>query len=127
MKVVFLDIDGVIQPYNNQFRFDHKLNETIDYLCEKYSDNIYRQIDIYDVCAAYYDWDEIAIAIIKKILNPQYYTIIPEDSKVMVKEICNISRFSFLKRGSIVGIQISPFFGDFGQVFVNSPKFKTKG
>lgn len=69
MNIIFLDIDGVIQPYSNQFRFDHDMNETINYLCEKYNTDIYRDMDIYDVCAAYYDWDEIAIGILKKIVQ----------------------------------------------------------
>ena len=68
-RVVFLDIDGVLQPYSNQYRFDHNMQETIDYLCKKYNDEIYREIDIYDVCAAFYDWDDVAIGILTKILR----------------------------------------------------------
>ena len=68
-RIVFLDIDGVLQPYSNQYRFDHNMKETINYLCEKYNDEIYRQMDIYDVCAAFYDWDDVAIGILTKILR----------------------------------------------------------
>ena len=68
-NIVFLDIDGVLQPYNNQYRFDHNMQETINYLCEQYNDEIYRQMDIYDVCAALYDWDDVAIGILTKMLR----------------------------------------------------------
>lgn len=68
-NIIFLDIDGVIQPYDNQYRFLHDMKETINYLCKKYQTEIYRNMDIYDVCAAYYDWDEIAIGMLTKILR----------------------------------------------------------
>ena len=29
MKIIFLDIDGVLQPYNNSERFNHNLNEIV--------------------------------------------------------------------------------------------------
>jgi DNA-binding transcriptional regulator YhcF (GntR family) len=67
-KIIFLDIDGVIQPYNNTKRFDHNREKTLEYIVEKYHNEIYRTMDIYDVCAAFYDWDEIALAYIKDIL-----------------------------------------------------------
>lgn len=68
LKVIFLDIDGVIQPYNNSFRFKHSMDETAKYLAEKYDDKTYLEIDKYDLSAAFYDWDESAIGHLKKIL-----------------------------------------------------------
>lgn len=67
-NIIFLDIDGVIQPYNNQYRFNYDMKKTVEFLDQKYSTDIYSKTDIYDVCAAYYDWDEIALGMIKKIL-----------------------------------------------------------
>ena len=67
-NIVFLDIDGVIQPYNNSYRFNHSMKDTIEYLVNRYNDNIYKTMDIYDVCAAYYDWDEVALGYLKKAL-----------------------------------------------------------
>lgn len=67
-NILFLDIDGVLQPYSSQKRFEHNLEETIEYVCDKYNDDIYKEISKYDVGAVFYDWDEIAIGILKKIL-----------------------------------------------------------
>jgi hypothetical protein len=44
------------------------MKKTIEYLNTKYNTNIYSFMDIYDVCASYYDWDEIAIGMLKKII-----------------------------------------------------------
>lgn len=67
-NVIFLDIDGVIQPYDNNYRFKHDLNGTVNYLTNRYRDNSYKNMDKYDVCAAFYDWDEIGLGILKKII-----------------------------------------------------------
>lgn len=68
-NIIFLDIDGVIQPYDQRERFDHDLIRLIDYLCEKYNDPVYRKMDKYDVGAAYYDWDDIAVGILTKLIR----------------------------------------------------------
>lgn len=75
-KYLFLDIDGVLQPYNANNRFEHNMKETIKYLVEKYNTDIYETMDIYDVCAAYYDWDDVAIGILKKIIKESNCKII---------------------------------------------------
>ena len=68
-NIVFLDIDGVIQPYSHDFRFDHKLDELPKHLAEKFKDEIYLNCNIYDLGAAYFDWDELALGRIKQILR----------------------------------------------------------
>ena len=68
MNVVFLDIDGVIQPYNSKERFLHINSQTIEYFNEKYKTD-YSIYNIYDVCAAYYDWDKNALILLKEILE----------------------------------------------------------
>lgn len=70
-NIIFLDIDGVLQPYNNEFRFKHDLDATVEYLVQKYDDMIFKTMDKYDVCAAYYDWDDIAIGYLKEFLNKE--------------------------------------------------------
>ena len=60
-NIIFLDIDGVIQPSYNQMRHDHDLDAMLEYLCTKYDPNVVRHGDKYDVAAAYYDWNEIAV------------------------------------------------------------------
>ncbi len=66
-KVIFLDIDGVIQY--EQKRFDHDMEATCLMLAEKYNDDIYIKMKPWDVCAAYYDWNNIAIGIIHELLE----------------------------------------------------------
>lgn len=68
-NIIFLDIDGVIQPYSNQYRFDHDLDALPNYFASKYNDKTFSSCDIYDLGAAYFDWDEVALARIKQILR----------------------------------------------------------
>ncbi len=75
-KILFLDIDGVIQPYNNNEHFNHDMDKCIEYLCDKYKDDIYKTMDKYDVCACFYNWDDSAIGYIKKFLYERNYYIV---------------------------------------------------
>ncbi len=68
MKVIFLDIDGVLQPYKARERFEHDLDETVKELSEKYNID-YTIYNKYDVGACYYDWDVDAVNRIKKIIE----------------------------------------------------------
>ena len=67
MNIVFLDIDGVLQPYDSENRFysDRKI---ISKLSLKYNID-YSKYSFYDVAAVYYDWDERAVARLKYILD----------------------------------------------------------
>lgn len=69
MKIVFLDIDGVLQPYDHTERFNHDLQETVKEIAEKYSDKIYFTMDPYDVAAVYYDWDDKAVRLLSSCLD----------------------------------------------------------
>ena len=69
MKIIFLDIDGVLQPYNNNERFNHDLKETVKKVAEKYNDEIYFTMDPYDVAVVYYDWDEKAVRLLRDCLD----------------------------------------------------------
>lgn len=68
-NIIFLDIDGVLQPYSADTRFNYKLEELPQYFANKYNDKSFLQCDIYDLGAVYFDWDEVAVAIFKKILR----------------------------------------------------------
>lgn len=68
-NIIFLDIDGVLQPYNNDYRFKYDLSKLQTYLSEKYSNSIYLNIDKFDLGACFYDWNEISIGILKELLN----------------------------------------------------------
>ena len=68
MKVIFLDIDGVLQPYasKNRFEIDRKV------LRERLSKELntdYTIYNEYDVAACYADWDKEAVERIKKIIK----------------------------------------------------------
>jgi hypothetical protein len=64
MKIIFLDIDGVLQP-DTQKRFDHDL----DALKEEFvkQNREFEALDKYDIGAVYYDWDKTAIELMKKL------------------------------------------------------------
>ena len=67
MNIVFLDIDGVLQPYDSENRF-YSDESIIKKLSELY--NIYyNKYSFYDVSAVYYDWDHQAIDRLKYILD----------------------------------------------------------
>lgn len=67
-KVIFLDIDGVLQPCSNQYRFDHDMYQTRQDMAEKFQDDRYLELDRYDVAAVCYDWDEKAVGYLKDLI-----------------------------------------------------------
>lgn len=69
INIIFLDIDGVIQPTRHTNRFLYDLDKLPNYIATKMKDEYYLNMDKYDLGACYYDWDEIAIGILKKALN----------------------------------------------------------
>ncbi|MBQ8707218.1 MAG: hypothetical protein IJ523_03925 [Succinivibrionaceae bacterium] len=60
-NIVFLDIDGVLQPYGSQLRFEHSKELTMEMLRNKYPRELVDEGENYDILAAYYDWDEDAL------------------------------------------------------------------
>lgn len=71
MNVVFLDIDGVLQPYDSENNF-YEINNKVKDLVRKLS--IEQQIDfskynVYDILAVYYDWNDEAVSRLKHILD----------------------------------------------------------
>ena len=71
IKVVFLDIDGVLQPFT-QHRFDHIENGDMEKVYDELQQKIgvdYRQYSIYDVAAVYYDWHPVALRELKRVLE----------------------------------------------------------
>lgn len=75
-NIIFLDIDGVIQPYNSQKRFDHDMQATINHLAIKYQNDIYKNMNIYDVNASFYDWNYLAIGILHEMLEKYHAEIV---------------------------------------------------
>ena len=60
-RVVFLDIDGVLQPTSSQKRFDHDLEALRESLAERFGAE-YREFNEYDLGAVVHDWDAGAVA-----------------------------------------------------------------
>jgi hypothetical protein len=71
-KALFLDIDGVIQPFT-EYRFEHVHNDDeMEQLFKELENKFkvdYREFDKYDVAAAYYDWDKAAVKELKRVLD----------------------------------------------------------
>ncbi len=68
-KYIFLDIDGVLQPFRPCHRFEVNRKELIDKICEEFHDDFYQQLDEYDVAAVYLDWNEEAVKNLKKLID----------------------------------------------------------
>lgn len=75
-KVIFLDIDGVIQPISSQKRFGYQWDELCDYLSEKYHNPLYTKMDKADVIAAYQDWDTVALGRIRELAKETNASIV---------------------------------------------------
>jgi len=69
-KIIFLDIDGVIQGYGNGQRFKRiaSVPELQKELTVKYGID-YEAYNKYDIGAVYYDWNPHAISLLKKMLH----------------------------------------------------------
>ncbi|MDR1022781.1 MAG: hypothetical protein LBL94_05870 [Prevotellaceae bacterium] len=69
-KVLFLDIDGVLQPGSQQERFKHinAIDELYKLLFDKYGVD-YSVYFKYDVAAVYYDWDKESVSELRRILD----------------------------------------------------------
>ncbi len=66
-RVIFLDIDGVLQPNGSQYRFDHDLKELVKELAVQYNNNDYLEMDRYDLGAVKYDWDTGAVERLRQL------------------------------------------------------------
>ena len=87
MKAIFLDIDGVVQYYSLQERFEHldeitdlckELNSTInngfDYLAyvggeKARKDRLDHNSEKCDIGAVYYDWNKKAVTLLKRVID----------------------------------------------------------
>lgn len=71
-NVIFLDIDGVLQPSYSQKRHEISREERDalpSMLAEKFNNPIFLTIDKYDAAAVYYDWAIDAVDNLKRILS----------------------------------------------------------
>ena len=64
-KIIFLDIDGVLQPGYKQDRFDHDLKAEKKELAAQ--DARYGELDRYDIGAVRYDWNKQAVEYLRSL------------------------------------------------------------
>jgi hypothetical protein len=71
-KVVFLDIDNVLQPEGQYDRFSHLDSGDLPGLYKHLQEKTgldYSRYDIFDVTAVYYDWEEESVTALKRVLD----------------------------------------------------------
>ena len=68
-KIVFLDIDGVLQPYEYQYRFNCNMDVLQECMAREHNSPLYMDIHKYDLAAAYCDWDEDAVEYLRTLLE----------------------------------------------------------
>ncbi len=66
--VLFLDIDGVLQPLWAHDRSEYDLDALRETIAEHFNDPGYLKIDKWDIAAVFYDWDFISIGYLKRLL-----------------------------------------------------------
>lgn len=67
--VIFLDIDGVLQPTWKQDRFKHDMDELRRTLAARYANDEYLTMDRYDLAAVTYDWEPSAVARLRSLCD----------------------------------------------------------
>ncbi|MCL1982880.1 MAG: AAA family ATPase [Clostridiales bacterium] len=68
-KIIFLDIDGVLQPPWMETRFDYDLKALQKQMAEENQQDEYLRMDRYDIGAVYYDWEPNAVTNLKKLID----------------------------------------------------------
>jgi hypothetical protein len=89
-KVIFLDIDGVLQPVCSQKRFRYDLDQLRKDLANKFKDEEYLTLDKYDLGAIYYDWDKEAVNLLKQLCEKTGAKIVISSNW---KDFADLSRF----------------------------------
>lgn len=90
-RIVFLDIDGVLQPFTNLKRFYCSLQAVKKEVAKKLNDNSYLDDDGYNIAAVYLDWHQEAISNLKKLLDES-------KAKIVITSNWRYLGFDFLKR-----------------------------
>lgn len=90
-RIVFLDIDGVLQPFTNLKRFDCNLQAVKKEVAKKLNDNSYLDDDGYNIAAVYLDWHQEAISNLKKLLDES-------KAKIVITSNWRCLGFDYLKR-----------------------------
>ena len=65
MKLIFLDLDWVLWGYSED-RFEHDLDKLKEKMIKEHWKK-FEVVDIYDIWAAYYDWNKKSVDLLKKL------------------------------------------------------------
>jgi len=65
--VIFLDIDGVLQPVSSQKRFEHDREQLRRDLAARFEDPAYLDMNEYDLAAVYYDWRPTSVERLRRL------------------------------------------------------------
>jgi len=69
-KIIFLDIDGVLQPMScAEDRFKHDLVALQKEMSERFNEELYLKMDKYDIGAVYYDWEKESVELLRKLIK----------------------------------------------------------
>ncbi len=68
-KVIFLDIDGVLQPIRSSLRQGEDLAQLKIDLAKKYDDDKYLEFNECDIGAVYYDWKKDSVHLLLKLIK----------------------------------------------------------
>ena len=77
-KVIFLDIDSVLQPYSSSKRFQYGIERAVRDAIEETGDSSYEYMDPYDVAAAKCDWHPKAMENLRCLIEDTGAVIIME-------------------------------------------------
>ena len=77
-KIIFLDIDGVLQPLGSSKRLFYDVTQAVGEAVYESGDEAYMYMDPYDVAAAKYDWHPKAMENLRSILVATGAVIIME-------------------------------------------------
>jgi hypothetical protein len=92
-KVVFLDIDGVLQPLSSQKRFDYDLDELRKDLADKYQDEEYLKMDKYDLGAIYYDWLKESVELLRQLCDKTNAKIVISSSWREYSDLSRLKKY----------------------------------
>ena len=84
LRIVFLDIDGVLQPTSSQKRFQHDLDALRESLAERFGTE-YRDVNEYDLGAVVHDWHAGAVARLRALCEDH-------DAKIVVSSDWRLQR-----------------------------------
>lgn len=87
-KVLFLDIDGVLQPGYSQNRFAYDLEALKKYFVS--IDSRYETIDEYDLGAVCFDWDFTSVALLKALLEETGTSVIISSNWIMSNNLSQL-------------------------------------